>query len=266
MNPEFLKKNDIFYLKDLQPEGWPDIIPAFEFYVEMPFCNPVKINNNDKIAGIGSGNSFGSTAWLSHIITRPEFRKKGIAGAIVNHLHKSLMNSGCETISLIATDYGYPVYKKAGFIIQSEYVFFARKDQSWNFSPSKNIIRYSENYMDDILHLDKKISGEDRSVLFTAKLPDSYIYLTDGRASGFYLPGLGEGLIIADNSEAGINLLNLKCSGFKSCTLPCENTEAIVFLQDHGYIETKRVKRMISGPEFLWHPENIYSRIGGNFG
>jgi len=266
MNPEVIIGSDLQILGELQPDGWPDIIPSFEFYISSPFCNPVKIITEDRVAGIGAGNTFGKTGWLSHIITHPEFRNRGIAGSIVDHLLNKLKNSGCGTISLIATEYGYPVYKKAGFKIQSEYSFFERKKPLNNIFQSDKIVRFADIYRDDVIALDKKISGEDRSCLLIDKLKNSYVYLEDNRISGYYLPGLGEGLIIADNSEAGIELLRLRCSLSAYTVLPYENNDGISFLKNQGYIETRRVKRMIFGEEFEWHPEKLFSRIAGNFG
>ncbi len=70
----------------------------------------------------------GNTAWLAHIIVDPEYRKRGIGSLIVCQLLDFLKNSGCETVSLIATELGYSVYKKAGFVEQTEYAFFEREE------------------------------------------------------------------------------------------------------------------------------------------
>lgn len=88
----------------------------------------------------------------------------------------------------------------------------------------------------------------------------------NGKISGYYLPELGEGLIVADNREAGIELMKLKYSISNKGTLPVENREGIAFLKENGFVETRRAKRMILGKEFLWHPDKIYNRIAGNLG
>jgi hypothetical protein len=266
MLPEPIRESDIQYLKELQPDGWPDIVPSFEFYTKNSFSNPVKIVIDNQIAGIGAGNTFGRTAWLSHIITRTEFRNRGIAASIVDHLHRLLINSGCETVSLIATDSGYPVYKKYGFTVQSEYLFLERIVPFNGLVESENIVSFSENYRSDIFALDKKISGEDRSRILVKNLDKAFIYIKNKKITGCYLPGLGEGLIIAEDPDSGIELSKLRCSVSGNTVLPCENEDGIRFLKSHGYLETKKVKRMISGKEFKWHPEKLFSRIAGNFG
>ncbi|MDL5503140.1 MAG: hypothetical protein QSU88_07985, partial [Candidatus Methanoperedens sp.] len=47
-------ENDIRYLRELQPNGCPDIIPIFEHYLNTPFCKPIKIFIENKIVGIGT--------------------------------------------------------------------------------------------------------------------------------------------------------------------------------------------------------------------
>lgn len=258
--------NDIPKLRDLQPEGWTDIIPVFEYYVRMPFCKPVKVMAEDKIAGIGTGISLVNTAWLAHIIVNPEFRKRGIGSFIADQLLNILKNSGCETVSLIATELGFPVYKKAGFTEQTEYVFFEREKPLNNYHSNENVFGLTNITTDDIIAFDKKVSGEDRSRLLIDKLENSYGYQKNGKITGYYLPGFGEGFIAADNMEAGIELMRLRYSLSNKGALPVENREGISFLKENGFTEKKRAKRMFLGKEFLWHPEKIYNRIAGNLG
>lgn len=42
---EFKKfeSSDMRSLADLQPEGWGDITPAYQFYVTSLFCSPIKV-------------------------------------------------------------------------------------------------------------------------------------------------------------------------------------------------------------------------------
>lgn len=259
-------ENDIHDLGELQPDGWPDIIPIFEYYLNTPFCKPIKVVIENKIVGIGSAILLKNSAWLAHIIVNPEFRKKGIGSSIVHHLVGNLKNIGFETISLIATDMGYPVYKKAGFKEQTEYVFFERKELLEDYYRTKNVVQYTSMNAEDIFSLDKIVTGEERRILLNDKLENSYIYQKKGKLIGYYLPELGDGLIIADDVEAGIELMRLRYSILNIGILPIDNIEGIKFLKENGFLETKRVKRMILGKEFSWRPNKVFNRVGGNLG
>ena len=229
-------ENDIHYLRELQPDGWSDIIPLFEYYIKTTFCKPIKVVINNRIVGIGTGILLNNTAWLAHIIVNPEFRKMGIGSSIVNYLLEYLKNRDCETISLIATELGYPIYKKVGFVEQTKYVFFERKEPLKENIRSKYIIQYKNVNAREIFSLDRIVTGEDRRVFLNDKLENSYVYQKYGKTIGYYLPKLGEGLIIADNVEAGIELMRLRYSIVNKGVLPIDNIEGIKFLNENGFV------------------------------
>lgn len=93
------------------------------------------------------------------------------------------------------------------------------------------------------------------------------MYAKGSKINGFYLPDLGEGLIFAENSEAGVELMKVKYAKSDKAVIPSENQVGIDFLKQNGFkqIDTKG-KRMILGKDISWKPDCVYSRIGGNYG
>ena len=262
---ETITINDIDSVKKLQPEGWGDIIPFIRFYTDSPFCFPVKFILDNEIAGTGTGIKLDNTAWLAHIIVSPNHRNKGIGLNIVKNLLKILKENKCGTVSLIATDLGYPVYKKAGFIEQTDYIVLERNGKTKNPVISKKIAGFTDEF-EDVYSLDKLISGEERKLILKDKLGESYLYKEKNKVCGFYIPGLWEGLIIAENETSGTELMKLRMQNSNKFSLPINNSKGIKFLKENGFAETKRFKRMIYGNEFKWNPQNIYNRIAGNLG
>lgn len=57
----------------------------------------------------------GKTGTVLNVYTRPEFRKKGIAGQLMEMLLKESAQMGLDFVELKATDSGYSLYKKIGF-------------------------------------------------------------------------------------------------------------------------------------------------------
>ena len=263
---ERVTENDLEYLKELQPDGWSDIIPAFKFYSGSPYCFPIKIKSENIIVGIGAGIKLGDTGWLAHIIVRVGQRNMGIGSAIVDHLLGKMNEEGCMCISLIATELGYPVYRKFGFVDQTDYVFIEGNAPLRDQCTSENIVPCSPTFADKIFSLDQAVSGETRRELLSDNLDNSYVYQRDGKVAGFYLPNLGEGLIVASDAEAGIELMKARLSRMNKSVLPVDNSAAISFLTKSGFSEKKRAKRMILGKEFMWQPENLFNRIAGNLG
>lgn len=266
MKTENITENDILSIKKLQPEGWSDITSAFKFYLNnLEWCTPVKIVMENSIVGIGSGISYGKTGWIAHIIVSTEYQKQGIGTFIVKSLCNILKKKNIETVSLIATEAGYPIYKKAGFIIETDYLFFER--ELFLLSDiSEKIVEFSEQYKDRIYYLDKIISGEDRKNIIEQYLKTAYLYVENDTLFGYYMPDLGEGVIVAENDKAGIALMKLRCLKSNKAVLPSDNIRGVEFLKNNGFKETGRVKRMRFGLSYNWSYQGIYNRIAGNFG
>jgi GNAT superfamily N-acetyltransferase len=259
--------NDLEEIKQLQPEGWSDIIPDFEFYIKSDFCYPIKIQIDNKLAGVGVSIVFENTGWLAHIIVDPDYRKQGIGYRIVEELLYNLKSKSIDSCLLLATELGQPVYTKFGFRVVTEYSYFNR-DKPWIEKPlSKNIVGFSEKHRIDVYELDRTISGENRQRLLADRLETSLIYMSDGKIRGVYIPALKEGLIFANTEESGIELMKVKYAKADKAVLPSDNISGIEFLKQNGFIEadTKGI-RMVLGKDVNWKPEKIYSRIAGNFG
>jgi GNAT superfamily N-acetyltransferase len=260
-----LNKEDLQDIAHLQPAGWNDIIPPFIFYADSPFCHPVKISRGTRIAGVGCAILFPTSGWLAHIIVDPYYRNKGIGTSITSYLMEWLQKNNCSTLQLIATDAGEPVYRKLGFKPVMKYHFF-----SGNFSegPDPAPIRlYEGKYREEILHLDRYVTGDDRKELLHPHFPSMKIYVEHDRIQGYYAPFLGEGQILAITTAAGIELLKFKHFQRDTRTvIPEKNLRASEFLKQPGFRFERKALRMISGEKREWHPECIYSRIGGNLG
>ncbi len=262
-----LSNNDLEYIRHLQPSGWSDIKVEFEFYVNSSFCYPIKIEVNNKIVGIGAAIEFGKTGWLAHIIVDPEHRRKGIGYQIVEVLLEYLENRSIETFLLIATDMGLPIYKKAGFRIVSEYTYLKKEISQHTIKISDHIVPFKKENLDIIYKIDREVSGENRSWLLSDYLIDAYVYMENNVITGYYLPRLGEGLIMVKSDVAGIELLKIKITTHDKIVLPSDNLTGIEFLLNNGFIRLEvKGTRMIRGKNILWQPKNIFSRIGGNLG
>ena len=268
MNYTKITAEDLAQIKNLQLEGWPDITNDFRFYIDNDFCYPIKATIDDCIVGVGVSMVFNNkTAWLDDIIVEKNNRNKGIGFQIVDKLLTDLNSRSIESVLLIATELGEPVYKKSGFRLVSDYIFFNR-EQEWNeISISKHITPYKEEFYDEILKLDKKISGENREQLLKMYIENCLMYLDNNILKGFFMPNLGEGLIFADNPLVGIELMKMKYSTVNKAVLPEENIIGIGFLKSIGFIESESMgKRMILGKDVSWKPDCFFSRIGANFG
>jgi GNAT superfamily N-acetyltransferase len=266
MDIQPLEHNDINVLTDLTPDGWQNIVPIFDFYTKSNFCFPIKVVQSNKIIGIGTTIIHNDIAWLAHIIVHPDRRNQGIGQLITQTLVDSVKAKSCDTIHLIATDLGAPVYEKLGFVTETEYIFFKdiRPHQSWAIS--KNIIPFADNFRKQVESLDHYVSLENRMLQVEQHLKNGFVYLQNNNVEGYYLPTFGEGLIVADTASAGVELIKLRLTSKENAAFPIDNSNAAGFFHQHNFKEFKTAKRMRLGQKKNWQPTKIYNRIGGNFG
>ncbi|MFN8671694.1 MAG: GNAT family N-acetyltransferase [Candidatus Sericytochromatia bacterium] len=265
MKIEVLKTEDLNLVKELQPDGWYNILPTIEFYTKNNFCYPIKILLGDKLVGIGTTIIHHEVSWLAHIIVHRDYRNRGFGKLITEKLIDIAKEHNYETICLIATDMGEPVYKKIGFEEETEYLFFKDIKLS-NHDKDKNIFAFTENLKEELFLLDKKVSGENRDFHLEKYLHTAFVYKKNDMLKGFYLPDFGEGLIIAEDKKAGLELMKFRFKDKDIIAFPINNTFALDFMYKNNFKEFKRAKRMFLGKKRIVELEKIYSRVAGNLG
>jgi GNAT superfamily N-acetyltransferase len=257
---------DLPALRVFQPADWPDIIPSISLYFDSPFCLPVKLVDKGEILGIGSYIMHGDVAWLATIVTHPEHRNKGIGKHITQVLIDRLKKTPVETIMLVATPMGEPLYEKLGFVTDSRYAFYSGGEKSDGREISPNIIPFSSGYAGQVLAMDRETYGENRSMRVLEYLPQAKLYVEGSAVKGFYLPGWGEGPVIAENDVAGNALLYTRNITAERTVFPEENEAAAEYLSNRGYTLYRKAARMRIGRKIAWQPEKIYSRVAGAIG
>lgn len=257
------RESEIEEIKYLQPNGWSDIRNYFELYTSKPFCFPIAAEIEDEIVGIATGIMNVKSGWVAHIIVSPDHYRKGIGKLLTQSAVDNLKVNGCETILLIATEMGAPLYTKLGFREVCTYKFFKGPKiiTDNKFERVSKIVTSDHKF---ILELDKKLSGEVRNNMLADNLASGWILKNKNEIEGYYLPDLDEGTILAINDKAGLELLEFKHSrGEFKTTLPENNKAGVKFLLEHGFENHLNAPRMILGKDLNWKPESVFARIGG---
>jgi len=264
------KKEDLNSLLEITPEGWEGFSKVFTEHLGQNYFFPIKLNYDKKIVGVGELVLNGKIGWLGNIVVDKNYRNQGFGKKITERLIEMAKERNCDSIYLLATSLGKYVYQKLGFKENGEYPFYQSQLENVDFTKSKNIFRYSEKYQNQIFNLDKIASGEDRQKVITRYLQNSFVWKREGseNISGYFLPDLGNGLIIANSDEAGFDLIKKREQlGMNKIILPSESTTTIEFLEKRGYsICRDPATFMYIGKTKNWNPKMIYCRIGGWIG
>lgn len=260
-----LTQSDIDSLPQIQPLDWNDIRIPISSYIEPDYIFPFKAEVDGVLVGTGTAILHEKTGWLATIVTHGEYRNQGIGKHITEHLLAFLQSHDCEYIYLIATALGEPVYKKAGFITESHHDSY--KDINLqNLVISYNVTPYQSAYKQKIFDLDRNISGEDRSQHLETFLIDSFVYLQNEEIEGIYLPNFGDGLIVANTTQAGVELMKKRFQKFNMASFPQANKVAHDFMESHNYKPVATAARMHFQKPMPWKPAGLYNRVGGNIG
>ncbi len=262
-----IESSEIPLLKDFAPPDWKsDISAIFAFHFGQSYFHPLAADLEGKIVGCAEGLLNGDTGWLGNIIVLPDFRGRGIGQALTASLVEFFRSRGCAHQLLVATAMGEPVYTKLGFETCSKYVFLKRKTGAANADPT-GLREYGSQDYAALIDLDRTASAEERQPFLRRFLSGAWVHTRGDALDGFYLPALGNGLIVAENDRAGLDLLGYRAAvGPDNTVVPEANAAALKFLRENGFEENHRAPRMALGGDVDWKPRMVYQRGAGYSG
>ncbi len=264
-----LRANEIALLKDFAPPEWnTDLSAIFGVHFGQPYFHAIVAELDDVVVGCANGLLNGNTGWLGNIIVRPECRGRGIGRALTEVLVEFFKEKRVQHQVLIATSMGEPVYRKLGFEIVSQYIFFARQGPPAAAEAVPGVKALKPEDEEAVYALDRFVTGEMRQPFLSRLQADAWVHVAaTGSVDGYYMPGVGTGLVIASNDTAGLALMQQKLNmGASTSAIPEANKAAAEFLRANGFIETGRAPRMALGPDVNWKAERVYCRGSGYCG
>lgn len=150
-------------------------------------------------------------AWVGMVLVDPEFRRRGIATALVREALRSLEAAGVAAVKLDATAEGAPVYEALGFEAEL-------RVERWVGAavggPSPAGAAGSAPAPSRLFGLDRRAFGADRSELLKALWAESCVKpAADGRTGGYALARRGAladyvGPVVAEDVETAAALLD----------------------------------------------------------
>lgn len=264
-----LVEGDLDILSDLTPEGWNDITVVYQTHINQDYFFPIKLVFEETIVGVAELIINDKIGWLGNIIVDKKFRNRGLGRKLTQRLVEMANAQNCDSIYLLATSMGKPVYQKLGFQENGKYLFFKKSETTSVSGDNESIIPYDSKYKNQILTLDQQAMGEDRSKVLIPHLQKSFLYKDSQQEeiTGFFMPTLGDGVIISNNNTAGFSLINEREKyGMERIIVPEECTEIIDFLMGKKYTHFRDASFMYLGKMKTWNPQMVYSRVGGYLG
>ncbi len=211
-----------------------------------------------RIVGTGACVAFGPTGWLGGITVAAEARGAGLGRALTEAALDAL--GPRETVLLLASELGRPIYDRLGFVAEGRYPVYAggAPGEARDVRPA----RPSDHAA--IRALDAHATGERRTLAIDASLDGALV--TDDVSGVAFNPPFGALPVIARTPQAGAALLAATLGSGARLAVPEENAAAREALEAHGAREVRSVTRMRRGPAVAWRPECVWGVFSLFFG
>lgn len=211
-----------------------------------------------EIRGTAASVGFGATGWIGGVTVTPEARGNGLGRQLTEAAIDALGDR--ETILLLASTLGRPVYDKLGFVAEGTYrVFFSGSQRPEKTVELRDV---TPEDREAILALDRRVTGEDRALAIEASLEGAKA--TPDLSAVALRPPWPALPIIGDPAGATTLLTSLVEPGLR-LAVPGENTAAVNLLRLLGR-EREPVTRMRRGPAVEWRPDEVWGAFSLFFG
>ena len=208
-------------------------------------------------AGTVTTTSYGKElAWIGMVIVHLDFRRRGIATALVKAAIEYLRDCGVRCIKLDATPDGVEVYERLGF--QAEYDL-----SRWEGTLEALKKDYSDKVLSLPMDFDSEAFGVDRSDWLAALAKDAQtirlVIDSNGKPSAYGMIRTGSranylGPICAADKATGravAESLLSSLEGFTFWDIPEANTTATELAESFGFKRLRHLLRMWMGDECI---------------
>jgi predicted N-acetyltransferase YhbS len=221
------------------------------FVAEQPGGHLLVAERDGRIVATGASVGFGPTGWIGAIAVRPEARGERLGQAMTEAAIAALGER--ETLLLLASPSGRPIYERMGFEPEGAYRVFSGPPHA---APALEDGVRPATAADHawIRALDASATGENRKVAVDAGLDGALV-----AEGGFALrPPFPARPVVASDPGAGRALLAATLEPGIRLAAPEANAPAVEALLAHGCEERHGVERMRRGAPVAWRPELLW--------
>jgi GNAT superfamily N-acetyltransferase len=239
------------------------------FQLQPDLCAGVDCDG--RLAATGAAVCYGAgpappLAWIGMVLTRPEYRGRGFARAIMESLTGALDLRRVECVRLDATDLGRPLYLKLGFVDEAPIERWFLPACPAAPAPGSAVSAYSPRP-----ELDLAAFGADRGTVLAALAGggaacsgDGFAMARPGRVAAYFGP------CVAANETSARALLEWFLARHRAqpayWDLLPDNRAAAALAREYGFEPRRRLVRMRRGRSLPYRADYLYAAAGFEFG
>lgn len=206
----------------------------------------------EEVVGTVTTTTYGSElGWIGMMLVREDFRRRGIATALMTHAINYLNSRSIKCIKLDATPAGLPVYERLGFRAEWQ---FHRWAHPGNEIPENAAIEQPNG--DSFYPGDRRAFGVDRSDWLRHVAADSVVI---NRVEGFGMLRPGRkadylGPVSAATLSAAEQIIGQLLGGSAGSIfwdIPSPNEDALVMATALGFAPFRELTRMWTGQNLI---------------
>jgi GNAT superfamily N-acetyltransferase len=247
----------------------------FSFYAANRRCRTfLARDGGGRVVATSVATRYGHSGWIGHVFVRPDLRGHGLGTRMTTVAQDVLQRAGCESILLVATELGRPIYERLGFEVESSYheMRGTALPKTVELSPCRPLLPSDH---DTLIAMDRQISGEDRASLMTAFQDYAWGLFRDGHLAGAVVPvpwgGAAAALLpgaTTVESAAFVRLVRtVGSTGSEVMVYPADgNHPALDLLAEQGFEELRTVPRMVLGRRPEWMPAAVWNPLSLGLG
>jgi len=242
--------------------GWNQTLADWERFLRMAPEGCFLAEWHGTPAGTATTTIYGrALAWIGMVLVHPDFRRRGIGRALLQHCVTRLRDQAVRCIKLDATPAGKLVYDGLGF--QSEWPLSRWAGRPTSGAPvmdTPGIRSFRPSDMAAIEMLDTRAFGVSRQALLlelTRQSRDPVVIESEpGGIKGFGLARAGSqalylGPVVAESDSAGLDLVQALIARNPAPAvfwdIPDANEAAVSWAQSHGLVIQRPLTRMFLG-------------------
>jgi predicted N-acetyltransferase YhbS len=243
---------------------------AFGFELRPPSVHTVVADSPDgqllvaerggAIVGTGASVGFGATGWIGGIAVAPEARGARLGQTRTEAVIDAL--GPRETLLLLASAAGRPIYERLGFEAEETYRVFWAPDDARPVPTELRALTAEDR--EAVLALDTRVTGEERALAVDVGLLGGVA--TPNLEAVALRPPWAARPILARDRAAGAALLAAIMEPGLRLSVPDTNRAAVATLLELGCREVPGVVRMRRGAPLAWRPDEVWGVFSLFFG
>ena len=225
------------------PERWEEQLGRLRWHLHTPYATALMAEIFGDVIGVACGyvqDDVGRITVLGFLDEADAEVRKRLTDALI----EALTAEGCTSIELVAAPADVVTWEGFGFALQETILRYT--GGKFLQATRDEVVHHEAEHRLGILHLDRKACGHDRSTLVMEHIYLCVVYMEGTRIRGYSLSLLGEGLIIADAADVGLELQRWHFPVQEHVLLP-EGSGAHEHLTKQEYTSTVEGVRMVRG-------------------